>query len=133
VSPLSRDECEVALERREIARALGDRDAQEAARRSPALRPPSDLEAAWTAESTLSLCVDPETSAQGRLEVELAAEAPAFVAFGWDGGRLGSLVVASGRTLSVPLTGISGRRTFWLRALAGGPVRPVATRVRTGP
>ncbi|MEP6801188.1 MAG: hypothetical protein ABJC07_04580 [Acidobacteriota bacterium] len=133
LSPLSREDCDVALERREIARAIGDREALEAIGRSAPLRAPSDPGAAWSSDSTLPLCVDPEASARGRLEVELAADAPAFVAFGWDGGRLGSLVVARGRTLSIPLSGVSGRRTFWLRALAGGPVRPVATRTTQAP
>ncbi len=129
-NPLSRDDCDVILERREIVRALGDTEAVEAVRRSVALRLPSDLGAGWSADSTISLCVDPEATVGGRLEVELAASLPAFVIFGWDGGRLGSLVVATGRTLSVPLSGVAGRRTFWIRALAGGPVRPVATRLK---
>ncbi|MEO8429908.1 MAG: hypothetical protein ABI592_00255 [Acidobacteriota bacterium] len=132
LSPLSREDCDVSLERREIARALGDQEALDALRRGPSFRLAADLGAAWSANQTLSLCVDPE-SASGTLEVELAAEAPAFVSFGWDGGRLGSVVITSGRTLSIPLAGLSGRRSFWIKAQAGGPVRPVATRWKPGP
>ena len=130
LAPEAREECDAALERREIARAMKDKDELDAVRRSIVLRAPSDLQPWWSNGTALSLCLDPEQAAGGWLDIELVADAPAFAAFGWDGGRLGSLVVEKTGAVSIPLSGLVGRRIFWVRTLAGGPVRPSATRLR---
>jgi hypothetical protein len=132
LAPEAREECEAALERREIARALKDKDELDAVRRAIVLKAPSDLQPWWSNGTALSLCLDPEQAARGSLDIELAGDAPAVVAFGWDGGRLGSLVVEKTGSVSMPLSGLTGRRIFWVRTLAGGPVRPNATRLRVG-
>jgi hypothetical protein len=64
--------------------------------------------------------------------MDVAADAPAVVSFGWDGGRLGTVVVERSASISVPISGLRGRRTFWTRSVSGGTARPVATKWRTG-
>jgi len=118
------EECDSLLVRREVARALGDSVELEAVNRrlrwpTASFRP----EGGWSASGTLALCVDPEQSAERLLTVEVVAEGPALVAYGWDGGRLGTVLVQRNLLLRLPLRGLSGRRNFSVRSLFGGPAR----------
>lgn len=44
-------------------------------------------------------------------------------AYGWDGGRIGTTLVSGEATLAVPLSGLSGRRSFTISTLAGPEAR----------
>lgn len=125
LSPAAAEGCDVMLLRRDVARALDD--AEETATANERLRfllrsslPPE----AWSAAGTLSLCLDPRASAQRELRVGLQADGPAIVAFGWNGGRQGSLLIPAGTTtLRVGVPPLFGRNTFSVASEAGSPIR----------
>lgn len=123
IAPAAREECDVLLLRRAIARAAhDDAEAGRTAERLGALLPREMPAAAWSASGSLSLCLDPEAAAARSLSVDISAAQPALVEYGWDGARSGTLLVSPGGRITVPLAGRAGRRAFHVRALAGGPV-----------
>ncbi len=120
IAPLAQDECDVLLARRAVESARGNQTAREVV--SEALvraRPLEFLESDWSQKGLLSLCVDPEADGHRSLAVQLVAGGPVLVSWGWDGGTTGWRYVTGVETLLVPLTGISGRRVFFLESLAG--------------
>jgi hypothetical protein len=128
VAPAIREECEVLIARREVARALDDqREIQTSQDSLERTRSAFDPQQAWSPNGTLSVCIDPERAARWLLNVDLVAEKPAIVGYGWDGGRLGTLFVPETGTLSMPLQGLSGRRTFAVETLLGGKVHVART------
>ncbi|MGH9364098.1 MAG: hypothetical protein ACRD1B_02375 [Thermoanaerobaculia bacterium] len=131
LAPAARDECDVLLVRRQVARALQDGAETDAIHQKLGLlQADSFPPEAWSANGTLSLCLDPERARGRALSVRLAARQPALVGYGWDGGRLGSLLVRDGARLTIPLEGLSGRRAFSVSAIVGEPVRPSGALVK---
>lgn len=128
----AREECEVLISRREVARALDDQRevlaTQDALER---MRSAFDPQQAWSPKGALSVCIDPERAAARFLTVDLIAEKPSIISYGWDGGRIGTLFVRDTETLSIPFQGLSGRRTFSIETLLGGRVH--ASRTAIGP
>ncbi len=127
VSPDAREECEVLLTRREVARALRDgAELENVNQRVESLRIGShSAEAALPSlQATLSFCLDAEWAKGRVLTLEIEVAAPAVLVYGWDGGRSGTLsALEDSSILRVPLRGLSGWRSFSVRASAGGPVR----------
>ena len=123
LAPTAREDCETLLVRRELARMLGDGRELESVGQK--LMSTGAMRDSWSAVGTLSTCLDP-ARAQGRvLAVAVQSEAPAVVSYGWDGGRSGIVLVSKGEDiLRIPLRGIGGRRSLWIKALAGGPIQP---------
>jgi len=75
-------------------------------------------------QATLSFCLDAEWAKGRVLTLEIEVAAPAVLVYGWDGGRSGTLsALEDSSILRVPLRGLSGWRSFSVRASAGGPVR----------
>jgi len=133
VTPGVREECDVLLARHQVARA--QRDALELAaldQRREWLTEGLQPRAASLPGGTISICVDPEGAAARPLLVRLSATKPAIVAYGWDGGRSGTLLFEGERLLRVPLAGLSGRQSFAFRTLAGGPAHVLGVS-RQGP
>jgi hypothetical protein len=122
-APTALEDCEVLLVRRELARMLADGRELESVGQK--LMSTAATRESWSAGGTLSICLDP-TRTQGRvLAVAVQSEAPAVVSYGWDGGRSGIVLVSKGEgILRIPLGGIAGRRSLWIKALAGGPIQP---------
>jgi hypothetical protein len=132
VAPGAREECEVLIARREVARALDDqRETQAVQEVLERLKSGFDPQQSWSPKGTLSVCIAPERAAVRVLTVDLIAEKPAIIGYGWDGGRLGTLFVRENGTLSVPFQGLSGRRTFAIETLLGGKVH--VSRTSIGP
>lgn len=131
LAPAARDECDALLVRRRVAQALGSAVEVDAINHMLSLLqgdsfPPD----AWSADGTLSLCLDPEETRGLALSVRLTATRPALVRYGWDGGRLGSLLVRDNAILAVPLAGLAGRRAFSVSVIVGEPIRPTGTLLR---
>ena len=84
----------------------------------------------WLRNGRLRMCIEPSTGVARSLAVGLKAAAPAVVAYGWDQGRAGTLLVSDERVLVLPLTVRPGSRIFWFATLAGGPVMPRETSIR---
>lgn len=126
LAPAARNECDAVIVRKQLAAALG---------KNPSEAPPTPAvqqlpQGSWTASGMLSLCVDPEAGQLQKLTTTIESPAPALIGYGWNGGRQGSMLLPAGRVfLSVPLSDLTGRNTFFVQTLAGGPARPVATRV----
>lgn len=133
LSLAARDECGVLLARRAAARALGEEsELQEVRDRLQWLQRDSYPRDAWTPSGSLSLCLDPEWASH-RLEVELEAASPSLLSYGWDGGRLGSLLLPGGiGKLSVPLAGLSGYHSFSVVSVAGGSFQVSRTILNPG-
>ena len=127
------EDCDVLLIRRGIAEALSNAVAlTEVQRRlSPLTAGPIPREA-WTSSGTLPLCVDPANRSGKVLRLTVRVEKPALIAYGWDGGRAGAVMLSGTRTIRVPLANIEGRRMFTLTPLMGGPATPVASSVGPG-
>jgi hypothetical protein len=126
VSRLQRDACEVLLVRREVARDLRDEpEIQEVGRRLTELAA-SASDGLWTSNGTLTLCLDPERIGGKSIRLEIAADAPTVLAYGWDGGSLGTVLVSQRRLVHLSLAGLAGEKTLALRPLAGD----ARTRVR---
>jgi hypothetical protein len=120
LAPLARNECEVTLVRRELDALRGMAAQQEQAAGSAQLPP-----TAWSQDGQLSLCIDPATARTSYLTTTLEAPAPALIMYGWNGGRRATVEVPRGRTrLTVPLADLWGRNAFFVKTLAGGPVKP---------
>jgi hypothetical protein len=121
VAPPARGECAVLLARREVAEAAGDEaEAAEAGRLLQAARGASVEPEAWSASWSLPLCVDPVADAGAGLRIQLAAAAPALLAWEVNGGRRGTFVVGpEGASLGVPLAGLQGVAVVSLPILAG--------------
>jgi hypothetical protein len=126
VAPGAEEECDVLQTRRDVARAMGDGAELEAVnQRLESLKMGSqsaDVVPEFP-EVSLSFCIDPAWAKGQVLMVEIEVAAPAVLFYGWDGGRSGTLSASgSSSILRVPLVGLAGRRTFSVRASAGGPV-----------
>ena len=121
IAASARGECDVLLARRDVARREGD--AKTLAEIEPEIRKaaPRTLDPAPLVEGTLPLCVDPATDSKLWLAVGLSSPQPAYVAYGFDGGRVGSALVSGDAVLRVPLEDRAGRCSFFLRTLAGSP------------
>jgi hypothetical protein len=118
----ARNECEVLLVQRQLERMRGS------------VPMPSSPEAppirSWPDGGQLSICIDPDTAPRSYLATSIAADTPALVSYGWNGGRRASTFVPAGRfRLTVPLADHWGRNTFFLRTLAGGPASPVTSTI----
>ncbi len=129
----AREACEGLLARRDIARALRDGAAAAAIEEkiSTMREPPlEDL----AARGSLPICIDPEWSRGRLLQLASPPGPPALVAWGWDGGRAGTISLAGGwSSVDVPLDGLSGRRTLWASFLAGGAGRSLQAFLRESP
>ncbi len=133
VAAAARDEFDVLLPRRELARRRNDEKERERVdgliedARSEPVGPE-----AWSPTGALSLCVDPEADATGGLRVNLHADKPALVTWGWNGARDGTAFVDGERTLTAPFAGLQGRVTFAVRLLAGAQPTVEAAERTTG-
>ena len=126
ISNAAQGECDVLLVRRAVARAAGNRaDEAGISAALAASRPGSYPAAEWGDGHNLSLCVDPEADAGSALEVAVLPEGPALMAWGWDGADSSWRHIEGPARLRVPLSGLSGRRTFSLQTLAGAKVAVV--------
>ncbi|MCA1581399.1 MAG: hypothetical protein LC796_08385, partial [Acidobacteria bacterium] len=126
IAPGDQESCDVLLARRDVARALGNRlELGAVSRALESQKAAVQAQPAWSAQGSLSLCLDPEQTTGQRLSVDLEASAPSFVVWGWDGYSLGRLTVPAGRTtLAIPVTGLTGHRTFSVRTTVGPAVHP---------
>lgn len=136
VSRFDREQCEVLLVRRAVARAQ-QRGLDLAALSAlwPAAFPKVLDVAAWPAKGagSLPVCVDPEWGDEARLVLTVRADEPTLAWWGWDGGREDVAVVREGETeLWFPLAGLHGLRTFSLGPVVGAGVRPLRARVEAG-
>jgi hypothetical protein len=123
LAPTALEDCDALLVRRELARILGDGGEVESV--GLKLMSTAALRESWSAGGTLSICLDPTRTPGRVLAVSLQSEAPAVVSYGWDGGRSGIVLVSKGEdVLRIPLGGMAGRRSLWIKALAGGPIQP---------
>ena len=124
IAPADQESCNVLLARRDVARALGNRVELGAVTRSLDLQKVEvQSQPSWSAQGSLSLCLDPEQTTGQRLSIELDSPAAALVVWGWDGYLIGRVTVPPGRSsLAVPLTGVAGRRTLTVRPLVGAAV-----------
>jgi hypothetical protein len=126
VAPAARNECDALIVRKQLAVALG-KDPSEASQAPAVQQLPQGF---WTTSGVLSLCIDPDAAQLQRLTTTLESKSPALISYGWNGGRQGSMLLPAGRVLlSVPLSNLTGRNTFFVQTLAGGPTRPVASKV----
>jgi hypothetical protein len=132
----ARDGCDALLGRRDLAQRIGDSIEVEAAgdlllREFREEYPPT----AWSRANTLSLCLDPKLTAGRALRVDIHAEAPALVAFGWNDGRSGLALVPGGDSvLAIPLEqGRVGRQNLSVGLESGGPVRLGSVRIAESP
>jgi len=128
----AREDCDVLLTRRDVARALRDRaelEAVEETLKRLRVRSHSVETEPGSPEAALSFCLDPDWAKGRVLIVQIEVAAPAVLVYGWDGGRSGTLLASESSTiLRVPLTGLSGRN-FSVRAALGGPVRELRAAV----
>lgn len=126
ISSAAQGECDVLLARRAVARAAGYRPGEAAVSAAlSASRPGTYPAAEWGDGRSLSLCVDPEADSASSLEVAVLSKGPALVTWGWDGADSSWRRVSGPDRLRVPLSGLSGRRTFSFRTLAGAEVHVV--------
>ncbi|MGK2857090.1 MAG: hypothetical protein ACSLFQ_07780 [Thermoanaerobaculia bacterium] len=128
LAPTARDECEVLLVMRDAAESDQARDAL--SRRIAALTPPRIPAASWSRTGSLSLCLDARSRPNRMLHIALDAKQPALASWGWDGGRVASVVVSGPTSLEVPLDGLSGRRALSVKSEGGGAVTFGETTIR---
>ena len=83
----------------------------------------------WSRTGALALCIDPSRHAESDLVVSLSSPEPTLVAYGWDGGRLDSLVVDGETTIAVPLSGMLGRHPFGVETEVGPRVEILGARI----
>lgn len=125
IAPDARAECGVLLARRAAARALRDQAEAELVNASlSSLQKEFYGADSWSRTGGLSLCVDPVWAGKRLLKVSLEAETPAILAYGWNGGRSGTVLVERSGEVTVSLAGLSGRNTFSVQRLLGGAARP---------
>jgi hypothetical protein len=117
-------ECNVLL----ALRALGDDGDGD---QLEALAPSEVPAAMWSRSGALSLCFDPDRHADAKLVVALSSPS-ALVSYGWDGGRVGSLVVKGEAVLELPLSGMEGRHSVRVVTEAGLGVTIDRTEILTG-
>jgi hypothetical protein len=123
----ARGECDVLLARRAVASRRGL--SQELAAVSAALEESDQrffAEGDFTARGELSLCIDPAQLSGKVLHLNLRSEGRSVVDWGWDRGRLGSVDLNGAGRLDVPLGGLAGRHTFFIRRRVGAPVTATA-------
>lgn len=120
----SLDECNMLLARREIEK--GDARVEERLR---GLTPRTIPGEAWSATGALPLCVDPRRHGDSKVVVTLESPGVSLVSWGWDGGRVGSLLVEGRGELSVALSGIEGRHPLGIVTEAGPKVRIAGARI----
>lgn len=126
VAPAARDECDAVIVRKQLAIALGKNPPE--APVAPAVQ--RLAQGSWTASGVLSLCVNPDVAQLQQLTTTIDSVSPALIGYGWNGGRRGSMLLPAGRVfVSVPLSDLTGRNSFFVQTLAGGPARPVTSRV----
>jgi hypothetical protein len=132
VPPAARQQCDVLLARREVAAALSDAAEARAVEQGLSLlaRDVFPSEVSRRQGAAVSLCLDSRRGGPARLDVELQPVRPAIVAYGWNGGRVGTLFVDRQRRLSLALPQGEGTRTFSLLAQAGDAPQFVATLAR---
>ncbi|KAA0249631.1 MAG: hypothetical protein EDX89_23780 [Acidobacteria bacterium] len=120
----ARTECDVLLVRRAVAREAGKTAEEREAEAGLALAVEDRFGAErFAGGRTVSPCVDPERWADAALLVKVASPGVSLVGYGWDGGRIGTTLVSGEATLAVPLSGLSGRRSFSIATLAGPEAR----------
>jgi hypothetical protein len=120
----SRDACDVLLARRDVARALADPRELDLVHQLLDRAAPGNARDAWSPGGTLALCLDPTKSAGRVLIAAAQGDADTVVSYGWDGGRLGVLLIEPGQeSLRIPVTNLAGARNLSIRTLAGGPIR----------
>lgn len=133
VSRFDREQCDVLLARRSVARAAQrGLDLAELSALWPAAFPTLLDVAAWPAkgEGNLPVCIDPEWGDKALLVLTVRADEPTLVWWGWDGGQEDVARLEVGQTeLSFPLAGLHGLRTFSLGPVVGAGVRPVGARI----
>lgn len=126
-------ECEVVLVRREVARVREDAAALSAlAALHDEAFPESISTKSWPANGgagTLGVCVDPERDSGRELVVRVKSPAPSLQWWGWDGGRRGTVLVDGEKTLTFPLEGLAGQRTFAMGPLTGAGVTLLEARI----
>lgn len=131
----ARGECGVMLTRQKLLRAKGGHLAQkelEELRAALAAACPDSMGAeVWSEAGSLPICVDPARDDDRFLNVRVTTSVPTLLAFGWDGGRSGVILVTGESRISVPMKGLSGRRIFAVQPLAGP--RPTALEATRGP
>jgi len=126
LSPTAADGCDVLLLRRDVAASLGD-EAETAIveDRLRWLRRDNVPAEAWSAGGAMTVCLDGK--GDRRLRVSIDAAGPAIVAYGWNGGREGSVLVPKGPSvLTLPLPALQGRQIFSVTGETGGRVVPGA-------
>jgi hypothetical protein len=119
LAPSARDECDALLALRDASEesqrgAIDARVAAVVTRSLPAT--------AWSRSRSLALCIDPATMSRAHLRVALHAPGPALVSWGWQNGRVASVVVRDHATLDIPLAGLEGRVILGVRPEAGDAV-----------
>lgn len=126
IAPGDQETCDVLLTRRDVARALGNRlELGAVSRALESQKAALQGQPAWSPQGSLAMCLDPEQTTGQRLSVELEASAPSFVVWGWDGYSLGRVTLPAGHTsLAIPVTGLTGQRTFSVRSSVGPAVHP---------
>jgi len=116
--------CDALLLRRDVALSLGDAEEATAVTRRLAGTLHDVIPAeAWSAGGLMSLCLDQKATGKGQIRIALQTDGPSIVAFGWNGGRQGSVFVPGGSSsLVLPVPEVSGRQTLFVAREAGSPV-----------
>jgi hypothetical protein len=137
VPPGARQQCDVLLARRDVARELGNAGDVEILNRmiaSVRMSSHSGEPNPGSSEAALTLCLDPAWAKRRVLVVEVEVVAPAVLTYGWDGGRSGTFPALEDSTIvRVPLGGFTGSRKFSVRPWAGGPLRQLRAAVTEPP
>jgi hypothetical protein len=120
VAPGAREECEVLLVRRDVARAEQNKKELDAVAAGLRKARAGMLEPQGVGGASLSLCVDSEQDSGRVLAATVRVTGQSLVAYGWNRGRLGAELVEREKDISVPLAGRHGRVAFSIRTLAGG-------------
>jgi hypothetical protein len=133
LSAAAAEGCDVLLARRDVAAALADKgEVATVEERLRRLHRDSIPPEAWSSGGSMSLCLDGGESGR-KLRVAIEARNAAIVAYGWNGGRQGSVLVPRGASvLTVPFPALTGRQIFSLSSEAGGPIQPGAATLGSG-
>jgi hypothetical protein len=116
--------CDALILRRDVALALGDAEEAAAVTRRLAGTFQDVFPAeAWSAGGLMSLCLDQKATGKSQIRIALQTDGPSIVAFGWNGGRQGSVFVPGGSSsLVLRVPELSGRQTLFVAREAGSPV-----------